>query len=109
MQDAEAPPTYPVTVGVWETDDVDTKSHWRVLGARYGTCTDFDELRSPIKHHLVPHRRDPEQGVARFCLPLIERDLFGTIRLVRNRGRIGTQGQEPVEVFADGIKAGQGR
>jgi hypothetical protein len=25
-----------------------------------------DELRSPIKHHLVLHRIDPDQGVARF-------------------------------------------
>jgi hypothetical protein len=25
-----------------------------------------DELRSPIKHHLVLHRIDPEQGIQRF-------------------------------------------
>jgi predicted DNA-binding WGR domain protein len=31
---------------------------------------------------------------------MIERNLFGTVRLVRNWGRIGTNGQEPVEVFA---------
>jgi hypothetical protein len=42
-----------------------------------------DELRSPIKHHLVPHRIDQEQGVRRFYSLMIERDLFGTIRLVR--------------------------
>ena len=34
-----------------------------------------DELRSPIKHHLVLHRHDPEQGVARFYSLMIERDL----------------------------------
>jgi predicted DNA-binding WGR domain protein len=34
---------------------------------------------------------------------MIERDLFGTIRLVRNWGRIGANGQELVEVFADEI------
>jgi predicted DNA-binding WGR domain protein len=45
-----------------------------------------DELRSPIKHHLVLHRIDPEQGVRRFYSLMIERDLFGTIRLVRNWG-----------------------
>jgi hypothetical protein len=45
-----------------------------------------DELRSPIKHHLVLHRIDPEQGVRRFYSPMIERDLFGTVRLVRNWG-----------------------
>jgi hypothetical protein len=43
-----------------------------------------DELRSPIKHHLVLHRIDPERRVARFYSLMIERDLFGTIRLVHN-------------------------
>jgi predicted DNA-binding WGR domain protein len=38
---------------------------------------------------------------------MIERDLFGTIRLVRNWGRIGTNGQELVEVFATEIEAGE--
>jgi hypothetical protein len=37
-----------------------------------------DELRSPIKHHLVLHRIDPEQGIRRFYSLMIERDLFGT-------------------------------
>jgi hypothetical protein len=35
----------------------------------------------------VLHRRDLEQGVARFYSLMIERDLFGTIRLVRSWGR----------------------
>jgi predicted DNA-binding WGR domain protein len=55
----------------------------------------------------VLHRIDPEQGVRRFYSLMIERDLFGTVRLVRNWGRIGTNGQELVEVFADEIEAGQ--
>jgi hypothetical protein len=38
---------------------------------------------------------------------LIERDLFGTVRLVRNWGRIGTNGQELVEIHADELAAGQ--
>jgi predicted DNA-binding WGR domain protein len=63
-----------------------------------------DELRSPIKHHLVLPRIDPGQGIRRFYSLMIERDLFGTVRLVRNRGRIGTNGQEMVEVFADGSR-----
>ena len=43
------------------------------------------DARSPIWHHLVLYRRqDPEQGRARFFSLMIERDLFGTIRLVRN-------------------------
>ena len=33
--------------------------------------------------------------------------LFGTVRLVRNWGRIGTNGQEKVEVFASEIEAGK--
>ena len=46
--------------------------------------------RSPVKHSLVLHRRDPEQGVRRVYSLMIERDLFGSVRLVRNWGWIGT-------------------
>ncbi len=53
------------------------------------------------------HRIDPEQGVRRFYSLMIERDLFGTIRLVRNWGRIGTNGQEKAEVYASEFEAGQ--
>jgi hypothetical protein len=42
VEDVEAPPTYPVTVWVWETDDMTVRSHWRVFGARYGTHTYFN-------------------------------------------------------------------
>jgi predicted DNA-binding WGR domain protein len=66
-----------------------------------------DELRSPIQHHLVLHRSDPEQGIRRVYSLMIERDLFGTVRLVRNWGRIGTKGQELVEIHADELAAGQ--
>jgi predicted DNA-binding WGR domain protein len=66
----------------------------------------IDELRSPIRHHLVLHRIDPAQRVRRFYNLMIERDLFGTIRLVRNWGRIGTNGRELVEVFATEDEAG---
>jgi predicted DNA-binding WGR domain protein len=59
--------------------------------------------RSPIQHHLVLHRIDPEQGVWRFYSLTLERDLFGTIRLVRAWGRIGTNGQELVEDAADSL------
>ena len=54
-----------------------------------------DDLRSPIKHHLVLHRIDPEQGIWRFYSLMIERDLFGTVRLVRNWGRIGSRCSRP--------------
>ena len=66
-----------------------------------------DERRSPIKHHLVLHRIDPERGIRRFHSLMIERDLFGTVRLVRNCGRIGTNRQELVEVFASEVEASQ--
>jgi predicted DNA-binding WGR domain protein len=65
-----------------------------------------DELRSPIRHHLVLHRIDAEQGVRAFCSLMIERDLFGTIRLVRCWGRIGTRGKEKVEEYPDELQAG---
>jgi predicted DNA-binding WGR domain protein len=58
-------------------------------------------IRSPIRHHLVPYRCDPEQGKARFFSLMIERDLFGTIRLVRNWGFVGSKGQEKAEIFPD--------
>jgi predicted DNA-binding WGR domain protein len=63
--------------------------------------------RSPIRHHLVLHRRNPEEGVARFYSVMIERDLFGTVRLVCNWGRIGTNGQEKAEEFASEDEAGK--
>jgi predicted DNA-binding WGR domain protein len=67
-----------------------------------------DDQRSPIQqHHLVLHRIDPEQGIRRFYSLMIEKDLFGTIRLVRNWGRIGTTGKELVEIHEDEIAAGQ--
>ena len=53
------------------------------------------------------HRIDPEQGIRRFYSLMIERDLFRTIPLVRNWGRIGTKGQELVEIHADELEAGQ--
>jgi predicted DNA-binding WGR domain protein len=58
-----------------------------------------------IQHHLVLHKIDPERPVARFYSLMIERDLFGTIRPVRNRGRISTDWQEAVEVLATGAEA----
>ena len=65
-----------------------------------------DDERSPVQHHLVLHRIDPEQGIRRFYSLMIERDLFGTVRLVRNWGRIGGNGQELVEIHEDEIAAG---
>jgi len=66
-----------------------------------------DDRGSPIQHHLVLHRIASEQGIRRFSSLMIKRDLFGTVRLVRHWGRIGTTGQELVEVFAEEIGVGQ--
>ena len=63
------------------------------------------DARSPIRHHLVLYRRDPEQGRARFFSLMIERDLFGTIRLVRNWGAVGSKGQEKVDICSDETEA----
>lgn len=41
----------------------------------------------------------PLQGVRRFFSLMIERHLFGTVRLVRHWGRIGTNGQEKADRF----------
>jgi predicted DNA-binding WGR domain protein len=59
------------------------------------------DARSPIWHHLVLYRRHPDQGRARFFSLMIERDLFGTIRLVRNWGAVGSKGQEKVDIYPD--------
>jgi predicted DNA-binding WGR domain protein len=67
----------------------------------------WPDERSPIQHALVLRRVDPDQGIARFYSLMVERDLFGTIRLVRTWGRIGPNGRELVEVFADEIEAGK--
>ena len=57
--------------------------------------------RSPVRRAVILRRVEPELNVARFYSVVIERDLFGTITLVRTWGRIGTQGRERIEVFAD--------
>jgi predicted DNA-binding WGR domain protein len=65
------------------------------------------DTRSPVQHALALHKVGPDRRVARFYSLMVERDLFGTIRLVRNWGRIGTDGLELVEVFATEIEAGR--
>ena len=44
LEDADAPPEFPVTVGVWETDEaMGLVGFWRVLGAKDGTSIYFDQ------------------------------------------------------------------
>ena len=55
---------------------------------------------SPIQRTVMLRRIDPEHGMARFYSLMIERDLFGTVRLVRHWGRIGAmQGRELAQDF----------
>ena len=63
--------------------------------------------QSPVQHTLVLHRTNAEQRVARFYTLMVERDLFGTVVLVRNWGRIGTDGREMVEGYAAGLRQGR--
>lgn len=50
-------------------------------------------------YNLYIERVDPERNMARFYLLTIEPTLFGTPRLVRRWGRIGTSGQAKVHHF----------
>ena len=61
------------------------------------------ELRSPSKHHRI----DPEQGIRRFYSLMIERDLFGTIRLVQCWGRIGSNCHEKGEEYPTEREVGE--
>ncbi len=56
---------------------------------------------SPIQRTVMLRRITPEHGMARFYSLMIERDLFGSVRLVRHWGRIGSmQGRELAQDFA---------
>jgi predicted DNA-binding WGR domain protein len=57
------------------------------------------DAASTIQRTLVLRRVDPDHRMARFYMLAIERDLFGTIHLVRCWGRIGTRGRELAEEF----------
>ena len=55
---------------------------------------------SPIQRTVMLRRINPEHGMARYYSLMIERDLFGTVRLVRHWGRIGAmQGRELAQDF----------
>ncbi|GEO17315.1 hypothetical protein [Microvirga aerophila] len=43
IEDPEAPPVFPVTVGMGQTDDMTRASYWRMFTSEYGTQTYFDE------------------------------------------------------------------
>lgn len=43
VEDDETPPTFPVTVGLWEVDPRAGLSYWRVFGAKDSTALFFDQ------------------------------------------------------------------
>jgi predicted DNA-binding WGR domain protein len=63
--------------------------------------------RSPVCRSVILRRVDPELRMARFYSLMVERDLFGTVRLVRNWGRIGTLGRERAEEYGTELEARQ--
>jgi predicted DNA-binding WGR domain protein len=65
----------------------------------------MSSARSPICRAVVLRRIEPDKRMARFYSLMIERDLFGTVRLVRNWGRIGTLGRERAEAFDNEFEA----
>lgn len=66
-----------------------------------------DDKRSPIQLHLVLDRIAPEQGTRHFYSLMIERGLFGQIRLVRAWGKVGIKGHELTEDYPSDYAAGQ--
>ena len=65
-----------------------------------------DEIRSPVQHQLVLRRHSPGEVAPRFYMLMIELDLFGNVRLVRNWGVVGTNGREKVEEYRSMHEAG---
>jgi hypothetical protein len=43
IADSDTPPAYPVTVGVWVTDDITRVSYWRVFGDPESAAVYFDQ------------------------------------------------------------------
>ncbi|MQX74711.1 WGR domain-containing protein [Sinorhizobium medicae] len=54
---------------------------------------------------LYVQRIDTTKNMARFCAMSIEPDLFGGSALVCRWGRIGTRGQERIDLFTDDLQA----
>ncbi|ANY78451.1 hypothetical protein BB934_09595 [Microvirga ossetica] len=54
-----------------------------------------------------PQRRHDDYSGQGFFSLMIERDLFGIVRLMRNWGRIGTNGREIAPEYPSEIEAGQ--
>ncbi|SES41181.1 WGR domain-containing protein [Rhizobium sp. NFR03] len=57
--------------------------------------------------HLT--RVDPARNMARFYMLALQPTLFGGVSVIRNWGRIGTQGQAKIETYDDGDAAAGAR
>ncbi|TCQ02430.1 putative DNA-binding WGR domain protein [Rhizobium sp. PP-F2F-G36] len=57
--------------------------------------------------HLT--RIDPARNMARFYMLALQPTLFGGVSVIRNWGRIGTQGQAKIETYDDGATAEDAR
>src|SRR5690606_32918226 len=53
----------------------------------------------PTIDHIHLHRIDPSRNMHRFYILSIQPTLFGGVSVIRNWGRIGTQGQAKVQTF----------
>lgn len=53
----------------------------------------------PTLDHIRLHRIDPSRNMHRFYSMSIQPTLFGGVSVIRNWGRIGTQGQAMVQTF----------
>lgn len=53
----------------------------------------------PTLDHIHLHRIDPSRNMHRFYSMSIQPTLFGGVSVIRNWGRIGTQGQAMVQTF----------
>ncbi|RVK88961.1 WGR domain-containing protein [Sinorhizobium meliloti] len=56
---------------------------------------------------LYVQRIDTTRNMARFYAMSIEPDLFGGSALIRRWGRIGTRGQERIDLFKDDAEAAE--
>lgn len=57
-------------------------------------------------NHIHLHRIDPERNMYRFYGLTLHPTLFGGASVIRNWGRIGTQGQAMVQTFDNVDEAG---
>jgi len=50
-------------------------------------------------YHLYVERVAPEKNMARFYALAVQPTLFGDVSLVRSWGRIGSRGQQKIQIF----------